>query len=243
MKASVSPVATLIALAVAVSAVAQDALVLKDGQRREGQILGVRSDAVRLKVGPAETGIPLASVASVTMNPPKGYQDALNAWAKQNAPATITAIKPIVDNFIGLPTTWAARSSALLGEAYLATDKLAEAETAFAAFQKAYPDAAEMAQVGLARLAISKKDFSTAREKLAPIVEVARSTKLAESGQNATFGQALYLMAQVQEASGQKPEALENYLLAAALFREDAAAASGAAEKAKALEAAQIRVP
>lgn len=243
MKASVSPVATLIALAIAVSAVAQDALVLKDGSRREGQILGVRSDAVRLKVGPAETGIPLASVASVSMEAPKAFQQALDAWSKRNAAATISAIKPVVDNFLGLPTTWAARSAALLGEAYLAADNLPEAESAFAAFQKAYPDAAEMAQVGLARLAISKQDFSSAREKLGPIVEMARGTKLAESGQNATFGQALFLMGQVQEASGQKSEALENYLLAASLFREDAAAASGAAEKAKALEAENVRVP
>ncbi len=244
MKASVSPVAILIALAVsALAAISQDAVVLKDGQRREGQILGVRTDSIRFKVGPAETGIPLASVASVTMEPPKAYNDALAAWQAGKIDQTVSTLKPFVENFIGLPTKWAARASALLGEAYLAQNKIAEAEAAYAAFQKAYPDAAQLAEVGLARLAVAKKDFSTAREKLTPIVEAARKTKFPQSGENATFGQALFLMGEVQEASGQSSDALESYLLAVTVFREDQAVVAKAEERAKALQENKVIAP
>ncbi len=246
MKASVSPVAALAAflLALAVQGgVAADTIVQKDGQRREGEILGVRADAVRFKVGPVETGIPLASVASVQMEPPKGFQDALSTWQKGDANAAIAQLKPLVDTFQGLPTKWAARASALLGEAYLAAGNVPAAETAFASFQKSYPSDAELATVGLAALDVAKKDFSAAREKLAPLVEQARGIQSPRPGQSATLGQALFLMGQVHESAGENPEALENYLLAVTVFREDEAVVAKAQQRATQLGQKNVAVP
>lgn len=247
MKASVSPVVAfstlLILIATSLAGRAQDAIVQKDGQRRDGQILGVKADAIRIKVGPAETGIPMANVASVTMAPPKSYDEALAQWQKGDAAKTLSLLAPLVETFNGLPTPWAERASALLGEVYLASHQVDKAEAAFANFQKLYPAAASTADVGLARLAIEKKDFEGARTKLVPIVEKAKATKLPDSGDSAVYGQALYLLGLVQESSAEEPEALENYLLAVTLFHEDKAVVAKAEERANALKEKNVLVP
>lgn len=247
MKASVSPAVAIIVLlalsCLAGMAGAQDVVVQKDGQRREGQITAVKGDVLRIKVGPAETGIPMASIASVTMAAPKAFDETLAAWQSGNTEKTLSLLTPLVATFNGLPTKWAERASALLGEAYLAAGKIDLAEAAFGDFQKFYPEAAATADVGLARLAIEKKDFTSARVKLVPIVEAAKATKLPATGQSAVFGQALFLLGQVQEASAENSEALENYLLAVALFHEDEAVAKKAAERAQFLAEKNVIVP
>lgn len=247
MKASVSPAVAIIVLLslsfFAGMAGAQDVVVQKDGQRRPGQITAIKGDTLRLKVGPAETGIPMANVASVTMAAPKAFDETLAAWKSGDAEKSLSLLAPLVATFNGLPTKWAERASALLGELYLAVGKIDLAETAFGDFQKFYPEAAASADVGLARLAIEKKDFTGARVKLVPIVEVAKATKLPATGQSAIFGQALVLLGQVQEASSENSEALENYLLAIALFHEDEAVTKKAAERAKILEEKAVIVP
>jgi len=246
MKASVSPAAVVFAFLLgftAASAQAQDVVVQKDGQRREGQIQAVKSGALRIKIGPAETGIPMANVASVIMAPPKDFDEALALWNKGDAAKALAKVRPLVEKYPALPTKWAERAAALLGECLLGTGDVAGAEAAFANFQRDYPAAGSSADVGLARLAVEKKDYATARAKLAPIVEAARKTPLARPGDSAVFGQALYLIGRVQEAAGENSEALENYLLAANLFREDLFSAARAAERAAALKEKNVIVP
>jgi len=222
---------------------AQDVVVQKDAQRREGQILGLKANTVRIKIGPVETTIPMANVASVTMAAPKAYTDALALWQKGDAAKTLPVLAPLVENFNGLPTSWAERASALLGEVYLATSQIDKAEAAFAVFQKLYPNAGIGADVALARLAIAKKDYDGARVKLVPIAEKAKATKFPDSDTSAVYGQALYLLGQVQESSAQNAEALENYLLAVTLFHEDQAVVAKATERANALKEKSVIVP
>ena len=254
MKASVSPAAAIFAVLLMTSApricraqdaAAQKAVVVQksDGQPREGQILGVKADAIRIKIGPVETSIPMANVASVTMPPPKEYMDALALWQKGDATKTLPVLSSLVGQYNGLPTIWAERASALLGEVYLASGQIDKAESALADFQKLYPNAGASADVALARLAIAKKDFDGARVKLVPIVEMAKAAKLPDSSSGTVYGQALYLLGQVQESSAENAEALENYLLAATLFREDGAVAAKAAERATALKDKNVIVP
>ncbi len=246
MKASVSPLVAIFALLLAgpFGLRAQDLVVQKsDKASRPGQILGVRDGTVRLKVGPVETGIPLSNVASVTMAPPKAYDQALELWQKGDAAKTLAVLEPLVKNFSGLPTKWAMRASALLGEVFLSLNQVDKAEAAFANFQKLYPDAGSSADVGLARLAIEKKEFAKARTLLVPIVEQAKATKFADSSTSAIYGQALYLLATVQESSAEKAEALENYLLAVTLFHEDPVVVAKATERANALKETKVIVP
>lgn len=226
-----------------VTAVAQDAVTLKTNVRTEGQILSVVNNGIKIKVGPVETSIPLAQVASVTMKAPKAYDDALASWKAGDAQKTLTQLKPVVDSFRGLPTLWAQGASALLGEVYLSLNQVPAAETAFADFQKAYPTATSMADIGLARLAVSKNEFPAAKAKLAPIIEESKKAILAESGKSATYGQAYYLMGLVLESENALPEALQSYLSTVTLFYEDQAVAAKAQERADNLVKKQVIVP
>lgn len=226
-----------------VSAHAQDAVIQKDNQRREGEILGVSNGNIRIKVGPVETGIPMSQVASVVKAAPKAYDDALAAWQSGDANKTLTTLKPFVDTFRGLPTPWAERASALLGDVYLSLDQVPAAETAFADFQKAYPDSGSLSDIGLARLAVSKKDYATAKSKLEPVIAEAATVTLAETGKSAAYGQAFYLMGLINEAEGNNPEALNNYLSTVALFYEDNAVVAKAQERADILIEQKVVVP
>jgi len=247
MKSSVSPrlfLTVCASLLCAGQLWAQDTVTQKDNQKREGQIMGITNGTLKIKIGPAETGIPMSQVASVTKAAPKGYDDALAAWQAGDANRTLTLLKPVVDSFRGLPTLWAERASGLLGEVYLALDQVPAAEAAFASFQSAYPQAGAAADIGLARLAVTKKNFAAAKAKLEPIVAEADSVTIAPAGKNATYGQAFYLMGMVRESEGQLPEALRDYLSAATLFQEDKAIVAKAQERAKVLiEEKKVIVP
>lgn len=225
------------------SLAAQDVVIQKNGQSREGEILGLANGKLRLKVGPAETSIAMDQVESISKPAPTAFTTSLESWASGNAAKTLQTLKPLVDSFQGLPTPWAQRASALLGDVYLALDNVPDAEAAFAAFQKAYPDATSLSDVGLARLAVEKNDFLTAKTKLEPIVTEAASVKMAGSGKSATYGKACYLMGIVRENEGILPEALQNYLMAVTLFHEDKATVAKAQERADALIEKKVIVP
>jgi len=236
MKASVSPRILMIALAAIAGTMlrlpAQDVVVQKNNLRSEGQVLGVADGKLKIKIGPAETSIALDQVASVTKAAPAAYENALAEWQKGDGNKTLAVLKPLVDTFRGLPTPWAERASALIGEVFLSLDQIPAAEAAFADFQKAYPGAASLSDIGLARRAVSKKDFATAKAKLAPIVAEAAKVKMADAGKSATYGQAFYLMGVVRESEGAYPEALQDYLSAVTLFYEDKAVVAKAQERA-----------
>ena len=248
MKASVSPLlpAALAAafLLPASLARSQDILVMTNGQRREGQILEVTGGRVRFKSGPAETAIPLEQVASARMAPPKAFEEAQDFSRQGNPSRALGVLKPLAQKFRGLPSPWAEQASALLGSLYLELGDISAAESAFSDFQAAYPKAQELATLGLARLAIYKKQHAEAESKIRPIVEQARKTLLAPSGKNAEFGQALHLMGLLLEEKGQFSEALEHHLLAATIFAEDAVTAAKAQARAEALaQEKKVAVP
>ena len=226
MNASVSrlSVATLVAiLATAVALLAQDVVVQRDKQRREGEILRVADGKLKIRIGPAETSLPMDQVASVVKAPPKAYDDALKMWQDGNANKALNLLRPIVETFRGLPTDWAERASALLGDVYLSIDEVAAAETAFAEFTKAYPNA---------------------KSKLTPIVAEAESAVAPAAGKRATFGQAFYLMGIIHENEGAYPEALRDYLSAVTLFPDDKAVVAKAQERADFLiKEKQVIVP
>jgi TolA-binding protein len=245
MKASIPRV--LLVAAIGISLVAdlraQDSITTKDGQTREGAITGVRAGAVRIKIGPAETSVPLTNIRSVSMAEPADYNAALESWQKGDGASALAKLEKLVATFEGLPAPWAERASSLLPEAYLAEGRTADAEKAFAKFQQLYPDSGSSSDLLLARMAISKNDYDSARAKLEPLVATARQTLLPAGPDAASMSQALFLMGQVHENSGNKSEALESYLLVTTLFKNDPASVARAAERAKTLSDEKILVP
>lgn len=243
MKASVSPRLLMGVLCLAAGTLLADTVARKGQPPADGEILGVSGGNIKIKIGPVETTIPLAQVTSVTKAAPKAYTDALAVWQSGDAAKTLAALKPVVDTYRGLPTPWAEQASALLGEVYLSLDQLPNAETAFADFQKAYPDAGSLAAVGLSRLAVAKKDFATAKAKLEPIIAESDKVTFADASKSTTYGQAHYLMGQINENAGAYPEALRNYLTTVTLFYEDKAVAAKAQERANVLIEKKVIVP
>jgi tetratricopeptide (TPR) repeat protein len=247
MNASASPLcraALLTLFLTTVSLLAQDLVIQKDNQRREGAVLGVTDGKLRIKIGPAETSLPMEQVASVVKAPPPQYEDALKAWQSGNAEKTLSFLKPVVETFRGLPTEWAERASALLGDVYLSLDQLSAAEAAFAEFTTAYPASKSLANIGLARLAVARKDFAGAKSRLTPIVAEANDIIATDAARSANYGQAFYLMGIVRENEGAYPEALRDYLKAVTLFHGDKAIVAKAQERAEFLiKEKQVIVP
>lgn len=213
-------------------AIAQDTVVLTNGQTREGKIVGISAGNIKIKIGPAETSLPLAQVQTVTMQPPVEYPQALAAWQARDSQKALTLLKPLVTTFNGLPTPWAERASATLAEIYLANNQLAEAETTLAAFEKAYPESLQRLNLAKATLALSRNDLAAVKATVTPIVTEAKGVKLAEPDKSAAYGQAFYLMGRVHEAEGNFPEALQDYLSTVTIFYEDSAAVAKARERA-----------
>ncbi|MGC1481211.1 MAG: hypothetical protein WA771_11945 [Chthoniobacterales bacterium] len=213
-------------------AVAADVLVLKNGQSREGEVLGVSDGKVTLKVGPAQSAIPLDQIESAIVAPPDELATAQQTKASGNSARALIEVRPIVEKYAGLPAPWVGHAYALLGDSLLELDQVAEAEKVFKRFTELYPDAGDLSAVSIARLDVAKDDFAAAKEKLEPIIAEASGIKSAESTKSATYGRAFLLMGQVKESEGDLQEALSDYLMTVTVFYADAAAVAEAQERA-----------
>lgn len=224
---------------------AQDSVTLQNGQRREGKIVGISGGNVQIQVptpdgkGSVASTVPLAQVRAASMTAPREYANALAAWQDGNTANFLSAAKPLVDKFRGLPTPWVERLTSLLPAAYLQQNNLAEAEKALADLEATYPGETTSITIGKARLALAQQNPEEVKSLLQPIADEAAQTKLADTAQSAAFGQAFYLLGQVYEVEGKLPEALESYLKTTTLFYEDKATVALARQKADALTKTQ----
>src|SRR5690606_23463400 len=90
-------------------------------------------------------------------------------------------------------------------------------------------------EVGLARIAVSKKDYAKARERLAPITEKALTEAAPPATAARAYSQAFCLLGQIDEAEQKYADALENYLRTVAIYPKDAASVALAQERANAI--------
>jgi len=215
----------------------QDEIVLENGNRRSGEVIGIKDGNVQFKSGPVTTTIKLDQIKSVTKAAPPAYAATLDAWSKGEAQAALGQLRPLVENFEGLPTPWAQRATALLGEIQLSQGQIDAAEETLQSFQESYPDATDLAAASLARVAIEKGDLQKARENIAPILEESSKSLYVEPATAATYAQAHYVMGRILEGEGNLEEALQNYITAYAVYHDDPAVARLAKERAEKLEA------
>lgn len=242
MKASpLAPLHRIAALALLSAAVAtahaQDTVVLKSGLTREGKVTGVSGGSVRLQINGSSTGIPLADVREIRMEPPAEFDAAAARLASGDTAGAVAALQKVNDAFAGLPAPWAERAAALLGDAKLAAGDKAGAAAAYDQLTKTYPGATALANLGRARLAVDDGQFDQAAPLLAPLLANSDKTAFPTAAEGPALSQAHYLMGRIKEAAGELPDALENYLKAAALFPFDKNAAADAQKRADALRA------
>ena len=95
------------------------------------------------------------------------------------------------------------------------------------------------ANVGQARVAFAKNNSAAVKQGLAPVAaEALKSPATVTRADGAAYGQAFYLLGQLEERDGAFQNALEDYLRTTTLFYQDAAATAAAQKSADALRAA-----
>lgn len=213
-------------------ALAQDRLQYRDGRTQDVKILGANGTQVLIQVGTGSMGVAFATVTSVTMAPPPEFAPAVTACAAKQYDKALPALKAIADKYKGLPTEWARQATSLVGDIYVAQNKLKEAEAAYKDFQRLYPGAgSEQTEVGMARIAVARKNFAEAKQKLEPIAAKALTQKAPPAGLETAYSQTFLLLGQIAEADQKPAVALENYLRTVTLFAEDRTAVAAAQER------------
>jgi hypothetical protein len=230
------------------SASAQDTVITTDNQQRQVKVIGVSPSGQNLEflVGQGKLGLPLSSVKEVRMAPPPDYVRAFQAYQAKDFKKSLDLIKPIADRFKGMPSPWAQQAVSMLGDLYIAVDDLPKAEAAYLDFKKMYPGGGSLqSEVGLSRLAVAKKDYDTAKQKISPITEAALKEKTPAASSALAYSQAFFVSGQVKEAEGNLSGALEDYLRTVTIFYQDRAAVSAAQDRADTLrkEHKDVAVP
>ncbi|MCS7008319.1 MAG: tetratricopeptide repeat protein [Chthoniobacterales bacterium] len=228
---------------------AQDAVILKDGSRREGTVLGLADNVVRLETDVAGRGkiqatVPVAEVKEIRMEVPAALEKATELRkAGKNAEA-VAVLEPVVKQFIGLPVEWIQRATLMLVDAQIESQKVADAEQILVSYQKAYPD--DSSAIGLirAKVAAGKGNLLGARPLISPVIEAAKATKIPTTSQGVLFGQAYYLMGQINENEKKFANALQDYLFASTIFFTDEPTAAKASVRAdKLIKEYNVNVP
>lgn len=223
------------------AAQAQDVIIKQDGSQTQTKVLGVSGTSVQIQVGQGVLGLPLATIKEVRMAAPPEYNAALKAFETQDYKKAQATLQALVGKFKGLPTSWAQQATAMLGDVQVELGNLANAEAAYKDFQKLYPGS-PLADIGIAAVAVNKKDFATAKEKLEPLTSKALQEKNVNNAMALAYSKAFYLLGQAKEADGNIQGALEDYLRTVTLFYHDRASVSLAQQKADALRQAHPEV-
>lgn len=242
-----------LALAAAGSARAQDRLYFKDNRVQEGRVTGLNGNTVLMTIavgtGSGQIGYDLGLIARVDAAPPATFAPAYTCFQAGEWDKALPGLKTIADQFHGLPTEWARQAVGALGDIYLEKGDLRRAEAAYGDYRKYYPQGAGnglRGNLAQARLAFARKDAAGARSRLEPIAQAALKTPIQLSAaDSAAYGQAFYLLGQLNEKDGAYQAALEDYLHTVTVFYQDRVAATGAQKNADALRAAhkEIAVP
>lgn len=137
------PSAAIVALSLALAcASAQDKVVGKNGAVREGKILGIEGDLVRLRLAPvssgqivATTSIRLGDTSKIVFGPDTvldGIEKSLSASSIPGARAHWDALSPL----LSFPESAAGRAGCVYGEALLLSGEEPKTQEALAIFRK-----------------------------------------------------------------------------------------------------------
>lgn len=226
---------------------AQDQLVFKDNHVQAGKVVGVKDGAVLLTVttpgrAPGQIAFNLGLLNRVDAAPPPSYQAGMSAYQAGQWDKALAALQPLADQFRGLPTPWAQETAATLGDLYVEKNDLVRAEAAYANYRRFYPATAGNSlrfELGQARIAFARDRIAAARIALESITQGALKNPVEASRNDAAaYGQAFYVLGQIQERAGDFQGALEDYLRTTTLFYQDGATAARAQQDADRLRTA-----
>ena len=226
---------------------AQDRLVFRDNHTQDGKVTGMSGTQVMITLTTAngaagQMGFDLGLLSRVEVAPPPEYQAGMAAYQAGSWDKALAVLKPLAAKFRGLPTEWMRQTAAVLGDLYVEKKDIASAEASYNDFKRLYPGGtgnALRSTVGQARVAFAKNNAAAVKQQLAPVTEAAlKSPATVTKSDGVAYGQAFYLMGQLEERDGAFQAALEDYLRATTLFYQDASVAANAQKSADALRAA-----
>lgn len=218
------------------TAPAQDRLVTKDGKTQDVKILGVSGANVQVQINGGTMGVPLSQVSSIVMAAPTELAAANSAYAAGEYAKALPSAKSVAEKYKGLPVPWVRQAASLVGDIHVALGNLKEAEAAYKEYQTIYPGAGSVqTDVGMARIALARKNYDEAKLKLEPIAAKALKEKTPAAAMASAYSQAFYLLGEIAEAQDQPVVALENYLRTVTIFSTDQSSVAAARQKADAL--------
>jgi tetratricopeptide (TPR) repeat protein len=221
---------------------AQDRLVFKDRHVEEGKIAGMSNGAVVINVAAGQVSYNLSLLSRVEAAPPPAFQTGYAAYEAGDWDKALASLKPVADQFKGLPTEWASQALAALGDVYIEKDQLPQAVATFNEYRTLYPGGAAGSlrmNLAQARIAFAQNDFVKAEKQLLPLRDAAlKHPAQATRAEGAAYGQTCYLLGRLEERQGNYPAALVDYLRTVTLFYEDGAVTGLAEKSADALRAA-----
>jgi len=203
-----------------------------------GTVLGSDGRSVQFQTAAGTVGYPLANVESVAMPVPAEVGQAIAAMQAGDMAKALPLAQAVSQKYRGLPTDWAKLAAGTTANLLIGAGELDKAEAAYKEIEQLYPGAGGLqSKVGLARIAVAKKEYGPAKEALTPITEEALKSKNVARENAFAYSQAFYALGLAQEAEGKPQEALENYLRTVTIFFHDPAARAAAQKQADELRA------
>lgn len=218
---------------------AQDKIVNERGETIEGKIVKVTpsgAPVVRMANG-IETAVPKDTIRTILMQPPPGLADARKALAAEQYPQVLASIEKDAQAFTGLQVDWVIEALGMVADAYLATGKKSEAGAIYRKMETDYAESpyAVKAKVGLAKISVSVNRLPEAEATLKPILDRALTLLAPPEAEQRVFADAAFVMGQLEEARGQKQEALGNYMKVITLYPLNPSLVSQAEARVRAL--------
>lgn len=207
-------------------------------------IVGVNGTKVVIRNAQGEISYDLSQIMEVRKNPPVEFQQAQAFIEAGQLDKALPLIKSVTTRYKGLPTTWAADASAMLGNVHISLGQLDQAEAAFGEFEKSYPSAGSGASsIGKARLAVERGKLDDARAVAEPVVADALTKKNVSRADSKLYGQAYFVLGKIAEGEGKLPEAMENYSRTVAIFYQERAVVKEAQKRIDELRKKGITTP
>lgn len=203
---------------------AQDLIKTQNRQYR-GKVKSANSQNVTIELpGEGTIGIPRSAIVEIKVTPPATVLQAIAAYEKGNYKEAQAGLAPVMTQYLGLDTPWAAKGIDYYARCCLRAGDLARAEKCFTAFIEAYDDdhpLAMDAEIGLAETEVARQNFAKALPKFQALAAEFEKQLKPSQEQFPYAGTAFLGLGKCLEAENDPDGAREAYLKAMALYPSD----------------------
>lgn len=215
-----------VALATTPAFAVLDILAVKQAEKtimHTGEVTRVEVNGVSIKLAIGEIKIDKPDIKDVQIEKRPGVEKGKAALRAHQYQTAVSELKPIVDALAGMPLgpMWIEEAVGDLGDAYLGDKKLDEAQKAYDAYAKMYPNAIGP-KVKKFRVLAEKKAYKDVTGPIKEFLDPFLKKESLSDDQEPIIAEALIVQGDCLRASNQLEDALDSYLLAVSVFNLDA---------------------